>query len=74
MNLSSPNIAFDEKLIAVEELFRQRKYKTAVEEFDKLDITAFKSKEYELGLYYSLAADAEYFKSNYNKSIINMIR
>ncbi len=74
MNLSSPNIAFDEKLIAVEELFRQRKYKTAVEEFDKLDITAFKSKEYELGLYYSLAADAEYFKSNYNKSIINGLK
>ncbi len=74
MNLSSPNIAFDEKLLAVEELLRQRKHKIAIEEFSKLDITDFQEKEYELGLFYSLAADTEYFKSNYKKSIENGIK
>ena len=71
MNLSSPNIIFDDKLLAVEEYFRQRKYKTAVEEFEKLELSSFQEKEYELGLYYLLAADAEYFKSNYKISIQN---
>ena len=74
MNLSSPKIVFDEKLLAVEELFRQRKYKIAVEEFDSLNASDFSAKDYEFGLYYLLAADAEYFKSNYKKSIENGLK
>ena len=69
MNLSSPKIVFDEKLLAVEELFRQRKYKIAIEEFETLDASDFGTKDYELGLYYLLSADTEYFKSNYKKSV-----
>ena len=74
MKLSSPKIAFDEKLLAVEELFRQRKYKIAIEEFSKLDISNYQAKEYELGLYYSLAADTAYFKSNYKISVENGLK
>ncbi len=69
MNLSSPKIVFDDKLLEVEELFRQRKHKFAAVEFAKLQIDDYKVKEYELGLYYSLAADSEYYKSNYKKAI-----
>ena len=69
MNLSSPKIEFDKRLLAVEELFRQRQYQAALEEFRELDNVDFTAKDYEHGLYLSLAADAEYFLSNYKKSI-----
>ena len=74
MNLSSPNITFDEKLLAVEELFRQRKYKTAIEEFNKLDLLKFQEKKYEHGLYFLLAAETDFFESNYKKSIENGLK
>ncbi|NOY88040.1 MAG: hypothetical protein GXO93_01460 [FCB group bacterium] len=69
MNLSSPKLGIDNRLLAVEELFRQRKYRIANKELSQLDDNNFKTKAYELGLYLSLWADGNYFKGNYKKAL-----
>lgn len=69
MNLSSPKLGIDNRLLAVEELFRQRKYRIATKELSQLNDNDFKTKAYELGLYLSLWADGNYFKGNYKKAL-----
>lgn len=69
MKISSPKIFFDDRLLAVEELFKQRQYQQAADEVSSLRETEFEKTSHELGLFYLLCAEAEFFKSNYKKSI-----
>lgn len=65
MKVSSPKIEIDNRLLAIEELFRQRQYGAAAKEFHSLDEKDFKSKVYEHGLYLSLKSATNYFEGNY---------
>ncbi len=65
MKVSSPKIDIDNRLLAIEELFRQRHYAEAAREVAALNEKEFKLKEYEQGLYFSLKAAAAHFEGNY---------
>jgi transcriptional regulator with GAF, ATPase, and Fis domain len=69
MKLSSPKIEIDHKLLAIEELFRQRQYAAAARETAALKETEFKSKEHEHGLFLSLKAAASHFEGNYKDAL-----
>ncbi|RKX28372.1 MAG: hypothetical protein DRP47_04485 [Candidatus Zixiibacteriota bacterium] len=69
MKLSSPKIIFDNRLLAIEEQFRQRKYTLALRELSELTESEFKNNPHDLGLFLSLTADAEYHQGNYKSSI-----
>ncbi|MCK4301455.1 MAG: hypothetical protein KAW91_01705, partial [candidate division Zixibacteria bacterium] len=69
MNLSSPKIIFDKRLLAIEEQFRQRKYRLAVEELQQLEEKLFESQPHELGLYQLLVADGSFHEGNYRRTI-----
>jgi len=69
MKVSSPKIDIDSRLLAIEELFRQRQYAAAAKELFKLNEKDFKIKEYEHGLYLSLKSAANYFEGNYKDAI-----
>ncbi len=74
MNLSSPKVIIDNRLLALEELFRQRNYANAVAELATLSEDDFREKDYELGLYLSLRADGSYFESNYKRALEDGLR
>ncbi|MFQ5453240.1 MAG: hypothetical protein ACE5D6_03535 [Candidatus Zixiibacteriota bacterium] len=74
MNLSSPKISIDNRLLAIEELFRQRKNKIAITELSKLNESDFQTKDYELGFYLSLRADGYYIESKYKQALENGLR
>jgi len=69
MKVSSPKIDIDNRLLAIEELFRQRQYAAASRELSGLNEKEFKSKEYEQGLYFSLKAAASNFEGNYKDAL-----
>lgn len=69
MELSSPKIAFDNRLLTVEEQFKQRKHTLALRELSGLSESDFESKAYDTGLYLSLSADASFHEGNYKNSI-----
>jgi transcriptional regulator with GAF, ATPase, and Fis domain len=57
MSFSSQHITIDNRLLAIEELLRQRKFSIAQRELDGLDEKEFVGSEIEQGLYLSLKAD-----------------
>lgn len=69
MNLSSPKIVFDKKLLAIEEQFRQRKYQGAASELEQFSPAELESKPHELGLWLLLKADASYYEGNYQSAL-----
>ncbi|MCH9025311.1 MAG: tetratricopeptide repeat protein, partial [candidate division Zixibacteria bacterium] len=69
MKVSSPKIILDSRLLAVQELFRQRQYARAVKELSGLKEKEFKEKAYELGLWQSLKSAASYFEGNYKDAL-----
>ncbi len=69
MKLSSPEISFDSRLLAIEEQFRQRKYSVALHDLSLLSESTFAESPPEYGLYLSLAADGAYYEGNYKKAI-----
>ena len=69
MRLSSPEIQFDNRLLAIEEQFRQRKYTAALHDLSQLAETDFEANPPEHGLYLSLAADGAYYEGNYKKAL-----
>ncbi len=69
MKISSPEISFDNRLLAIEELFRQRKYAVAVKELANLNKSEFTSKIHELGLFLSLQAGSCYYQGAYKDAI-----
>lgn len=69
MKLSSPHITFDNRLCAIEEQFRQKKYAEAVRELSGLTENEFVSNEHEQGLFLLLQAEGHYFDGNYRKAL-----
>ncbi|MEA2031944.1 MAG: sigma 54-interacting transcriptional regulator [candidate division Zixibacteria bacterium] len=74
MKLSSPKIAFDNRLLTIEEQFRQRKYSLALRELSELTKSEFQTKQYDVGLFLSLTADADFHQGNYKNSIEHGLR
>lgn len=74
MGLSSPKVSFDNRLLAIEEQFRQRKFTVAVKEIRLVSETDFISSPHELGLYLSLSADSFYHQGNYKQAIENGLK
>ncbi len=69
MRLSSPKVSIDNRLLAIEEYLRQRRYREALPELAKLKESEFEAKDYELGLYLLLRADCQRFEANYRFAI-----
>ena len=69
MQRSSPKITFDNRLLAVEEQFKQRQNNLAVGELKILAEEDFRSQDHELALYYLLKAEAGYFEGNYKSAL-----
>ena len=69
MNLPSHTFAFDNRLLTVEELFRQRKYQEAIREFDQIPEKDFASSPHERGLQLILSAEKAFVQSNYRRAI-----
>jgi len=74
MGLSSPNISFDNRLLAIEEQFRQRKYTVAIKEIQLVSEADYETSPHELGLFLSLSADSAYHQGNYKKAIENGLK
>lgn len=69
MKLSSPKSEIDNRLLAIEELFRQRQYAAATREISSLKNKELKLSEAEQGLYFSLRAAAANFEGNYKEAL-----
>ena len=69
MNLSSPKVTFDNRLLTVEELFRQRKYRSAIPELSKLTTDDFQSRSHELGLFCLLQAERALYETKYREAL-----
>lgn len=69
MSLSSQQFEIDNRLLAVEELLRQRKYSAAQRECGILEERDFDSNDLELGLYLSLKAACQFSSANYRAAI-----
>ena len=74
MNNSSPEITFDNRLLAVEEQLKQRRYDLAVRELSSLPQSEFESKACELGLYHLLQAECCFSDGNYRRSLDNGLK
>ena len=74
MPLSSPQVTFDDRLLAVEELFRQRKNKAASRELTDLSESEFSSTEHEHGLFLLLQAEGNYFEGKYRAALESGLR
>jgi Nif-specific regulatory protein len=69
MSLSSQQFVIDNRLLAIEELLRQRKYTAALRECDLLDEALFRDSELETGLFLSLKADCQFSAAVYRTAI-----
>lgn len=71
MALSSQKYAFDNRLLAVEELFRQRKFQPAQQELEGLSDESYQDSDHERGLLFSLRAESHWVSGNYRKALEN---
>ena len=69
MQVPSQKYTFDNRLLAVEELIRQRQYQVAQKEFALLEQQDFENAEHELGLYLLLQAEIKYYEGVYRKTV-----
>lgn len=69
MAVTSHKNMFDNRLLAVEELFRQRKYDQAQQELEQLSADEFSQDDCQTGLYLSLAADAAFNNGKYRQAL-----
>ncbi len=69
MSLSSQQFVIDNRLLAIEELLRQRKYSAALRECEALDEGVFAGSDLELGLLLSLKADCQFSAASYRTAI-----
>jgi transcriptional regulator with GAF, ATPase, and Fis domain len=69
MALSSHQFAFDNRLLAVEELFRQRQYAAAQQELESLQDDEFADSEHEGGLLLALRAEGFGWSGDYRKAL-----
>ncbi len=68
MAASSQKFAFDNRLLAIEELFRQRKYDASHQELQLLSESNFTEDDYQLGLYLALKADDAFAQGEYRQA------
>ncbi len=69
MALSSQKYAFDNRLLSVEELLRQRKHAVAQRELEALAESEFRDSEHEYGLLLALKAESYVWAGNYRKAL-----
>ncbi|HVP06945.1 MAG TPA: sigma 54-interacting transcriptional regulator [Candidatus Acidoferrum sp.] len=69
MALSSQKYAFDNRLLAVEELLRQRQYGAAQKELGLINDAEFENSEHESGLLLALRSEAHGWAGQYAKAI-----
>ena len=69
MSLSSQQFVIDNRLLAIEELLRQRKYPAALRECEALDEAIFANSDLETGLLLSLKADCQFSAASYRTAI-----
>ncbi|UCD62965.1 MAG: sigma 54-interacting transcriptional regulator [Candidatus Zixiibacteriota bacterium] len=74
MDLSSPKLSIDNRLLAVEEFLRQRLYREAIPELSKLNESEFAARDHELGFFLTLRADCHLFDGNYRSAIEDALR
>jgi len=74
MRVSSQHFVFDNRLLAVEELFQQRKYAIARQELQALQESDFTGKSHEHGLFLALQADSYFNDGNYRKALESGLR
>ena len=74
MDLSSPKISFDHRLLAIEEQFRQRKHQHSVRELRQMSETEFELRPHELGLFLLLSADAHFAEGNLQNAVADGLR
>jgi transcriptional regulator with GAF, ATPase, and Fis domain len=74
MSLSSPRLDFDNRLLAIEELLRQKQVQAAVRELGSLSESDFQNRDHELGLLCALKAEASYHDSNYKAALESGLR
>lgn len=71
MDRPSQKYAFDNRLLEVEELFRQRSIGTAIRLFDVLTPTEFQDSPHQYGLFLLLAAEKGFAEGSYRAAIEN---
>jgi len=69
MAASSQKFVFDNRLLAIEELFRQRRFEASRRDLSSLKESDFAGDTYQLGLYLSLKADALFTEGEYHKAL-----
>lgn len=69
MTVTSQKYEFDQRLLAVEELVRQRKFEELTREIAGFSPSEFKENSHQAGLLLSLRADAALFAGNYRTTI-----
>ncbi|MDH3939284.1 MAG: hypothetical protein OEV68_18355, partial [candidate division Zixibacteria bacterium] len=69
MNLSSPKISFDPRLLAIEEQFRQRRHQHSLRELRQLSEDDFGTHLHERALYLLLSADGSLIEGNYKDAV-----
>lgn len=69
MKESSPKITFDDRLLAVEEQFKQRQHDLALKELAELKEETFEGQPCELGLFSLLKAEGAIFEGNYREAL-----
>ncbi len=77
MKLPSQKYVFDNRLLAVEELFkhiRRRNFGAAQRELEKLSEADYADNPHELGLYHSLKAESCFFDGNYPRALEHGLR
>ncbi|RME29217.1 MAG: hypothetical protein D6800_02890, partial [Candidatus Zixiibacteriota bacterium] len=66
---SSHSLALDNRLLTLEELFRQRRYAEAQKELGSLSEKDFQDSKPELGVFYSLSADGNLLTGEYRRAL-----
>jgi transcriptional regulator with GAF, ATPase, and Fis domain len=74
MSLSSHNIAIDDRLLAIEELLRQRKFSVAQRELESVSEADFASSELETGLLLCLKAECLNAAARYRDALDSALR
>ena len=69
MKITSQKYTFDNRLLAIEELLRQRQYQAAQKEYEQLPADAFEDVEHEQGLYLLIKAEVKFYEGNYRKAV-----
>lgn len=69
MNQPSHKVSFDDRLLAVEELFRQRQHAAAIQEFDAVVETDIDFHPLQRGLYKLLTAERAFHQGTYRDAV-----